>query len=837
MTLIGSLARATQHPNIFGKLIGRKPLFIALEIVCLGQEIRFIVVGPQELRTFLESQIFAAYPLATVEPLKDYLDEGSWPDSNFYFKTMKLTSPSFYPLKTYLDFQDIDPLTALLGVLSKATPTDSFCMQIVLCPPASGYQKAAIKALAPIATPDGPKPNADPAKKIIEQKIGSAGAGVSIRLVSNNSNLLSEMAQSLYIMNRPDGNSLKLRNPFPWDRKSLRTAIRHRRFKGSKNHVLNIQELATLWHLPGEAVKIANIAWTEKAFSEAPDNLPIVPPDGTPNAEEAQHDVNFLAKTIFKNKDTVFGIKREDRMRHMYIIGKSGSGKSTLLENMAVDDFKKDAGVAFIDPHGDGVESLLNYIPSHRINQTIYFNPADREFPVALNMLEVKDPSQAELVASGIVAIFHKLYGNSWGPRLEYILRNTILTLTYLPGSTLVDVPTILTDRKFRNAALEHVSDEVLLRFWNDEFNRMTDKLLAESISPILNKVGQFVTSPLIRSVIGHQKSSIDLETAMNDGYILLCNLSQGKLGEDNAALLGAMIITKLELAAMNRVHVARSERRDFFLYVDEFQNFATTSFIKILAEARKYRLGLIMANQYIAQIPEEIQQAIFGNAGSIVSFVLGADDSEIMEREYGEIFTKTDLVALRKYQIATRLTIDAEISRPFLGTTLPPLKSTYSNREAVIAASRERFATTAPQASLTFPSIALAETPSADGSPNPDATSTDHESPDIRQPISESPIVLKIARTEPPPPPKPKLEFDDYFYTFVADTFLKEIGLKRPPEFQDRKPVPSTPPLSSVTPPSPATPTPVPHSPTTHQPSSSPSRTHFRPQQRRPSH
>ncbi|MBI2008387.1 type IV secretion system DNA-binding domain-containing protein, partial [Candidatus Amesbacteria bacterium] len=393
-------------------------------------------------------------------------------------------------------------------------------------------------------------------------------------------------------------------------------------------------------------------------------------------------------------QETTFGIKLADRLRHVYILGKSGTGKSTLLENMAVDDFKKGRGVAFIDPHGDACDNLLNYIPAARINDVIYFNPADREHPIALNILEVKNPEQAELVASGIVSIFHKLYGHSWGPRLEYILRNTLLTLTQIPGSTLPDVVKMLTDLSFRKKIYQQLTtnNQQLIDYWKNEFDRLEEKTRAEQISSILNKVGQFVSSPLIQNVISHPRSTVNLEDVLNSGKILIANLSHGKLGEDNSALLGAMLITKLELAAMSRVDRPKPDRRPFFLYVDEFQNFATESFINILSEARKYGLGLTLANQYIAQIPEPIQKAIFGNAGTVIGFVMGSEDARVMEAEFGAKFTKEALVSLQKYQIAVRITIDSTISQPFLATSLPPLKSTNLNREKVISSSRSRW-------------------------------------------------------------------------------------------------------------------------------------------------
>ena len=319
-------------------------------------------------------------------------------------------------------------------------------------------------------------------------------------------------------------------------------------------------------------------------------------------------------------------------------------------------------------------------------------NPADKDHPFSLNILEVTDPSQAELITSGIVSIFYKLYANSWGPRLEHILRNTILTLALTPGSTLVDVPRILTDKGFRNSVVQKMNDPVLNNFWNNEFAKMPDKLREEAINPILNKVGQFITLKSIRDLIGQPKSTVDLEKIMNEGKILILNLSQGRLGEDNAALLGAMIITKFQLAAMKRVDIPESQRKDFFLYVDEFQNFATESFIKILSEARKYRLNLTLANQYMAQIPESVQKAIFGNTGTLISFLVGSSDAAILEKEFGGVFTATNMVNLSNFQIVNRLAIDNLTSRPFFAFTLPLPKSINQNREKVVKVSQQRY-------------------------------------------------------------------------------------------------------------------------------------------------
>jgi len=376
----------------------------------------------------------------------------------------------------------------------------------------------------------------------------------------------------------------------------------------------------------------------------------------------------------------------------MYVIGKTGTGKSTLLANMAINDLKNGAGICVIDPHGDLVETLLNYIPARRINDVIYFDPSDPERTVQINLFEGKNVVHRELIASGIISIFQKLYGYSWGPRLEYILRNALLTLLTSDNARLSDILELLTNPKFREKYVENLQDPILKSYWVDEYNKMQDRLRTESIASILNKVGQFTSSPLIRNVVNAHKSSFDIEDIMNEGKILLVNLSQGKLGEDNATLLGAMMITKIQLAAMARVNIPEEQRRDFYLYVDEFQNFATEAFIKILSEARKYRLNLTLANQYIAQIPEEVQKAIFGNCGSTASFVMGSEDAQVFSREFGEHYTPEELVSLEKHQIINRISIDNVISKPFPAHTLALAKSSNMNKDKVIKVSRERY-------------------------------------------------------------------------------------------------------------------------------------------------
>jgi len=406
-------------------------------------------------------------------------------------------------------------------------------------------------------------------------------------------------------------------------------------------------------------------------------------------------EITVFGETTFRNQRKVFGIKKDDRRRHMYLIGKTGMGKSTVLENMIVEDIRAGHGVAVVDPHGDLAEKIIEFIPSNRINDVIYFNPADMEYPIAFNVVEQVEPHLRHLVASGLLGVFQKLWADSWGPRLEYILRNAVLAILDYPGSTLLAVTRMLSDKAFRKKVVEKIQDPVVKSFWMNEFAGYADKFATEAVSPIQNKVGQFLSSSLIRNIVGQVKSSIDVRKVMDEGKILILNLSKGRIGEDNSALLGAMMITKIQLAAMSRVDIPEEERNDFYLYVDEFQNFATGSFANILSEARKYRLNLIMAHQYIEQLDETVRAAVFGNVGTLIVFRVGAADAEALAPEFFPVFTEEDIVNIPKYEFYIKLMIDGISSDPFSARGLPPLseEEKTGNKEKVINVSRERYA------------------------------------------------------------------------------------------------------------------------------------------------
>lgn len=410
-----------------------------------------------------------------------------------------------------------------------------------------------------------------------------------------------------------------------------------------------------------------------------------------------QTDITIFARTNYRGKEVPFGIKTDDRRRHMYLIGKTGMGKTTMMENMVIQDIRNGHGVAFLDPHGDSVQRILNCIPPERINDVIYFNPADLEYPVAFNILEAVDQKYKHLVASGLMGVFTKIWANMWSARMEYILNNTILALLDSPGNTLLGITRMYVDKKYRKKIVDNIKDPMVRSFWTDEYANYNEKYRTEAIAPIQNKVGQFLSSGIIRNIVGQPKSTIDLREIMDSRKILIMDLSKGKVGEDNSALLGAMIVTKLQLAAMSRTDIPEKERKDFYLYVDEFQNFATDSFATILSEARKYRLNLIVGHQYIAQLENDkntkVRDAIFGNVGTIVTFRVGAADAEFLETEFDPVFTPNDLVNLPKYHVILKLMINGVASEPFSGITLAPNESYITdNSEKVIRVSRERF-------------------------------------------------------------------------------------------------------------------------------------------------
>ena len=469
----------------------------------------------------------------------------------------------------------------------------------------------------------------------------------------------------------------------------------------SMRSILSVEEIASLWHFPipetADQLGLMRRVLSKKVSPKQPI------PEGefelhddedtrTPVRIAFDPDITFFAKTNFRKLDHPFGIKRVDRRRHMYVIGKTGMGKTTCLENMIYQDIMRGEGVAVIDPHGDLVENIIECIPPQRINDTIYFNPSDQEFPIAFNMLAEEDVRYRYLMASSLVGIFKKIWADSWGPRLEYLLRNSLLTLLETRGNTILGVNRLFIDNDFRKKLVQQVQDPVVKSFWVHEYSRYNQNFQVEAVSPIQNKIGQFISIPLIRNMIGQVKSKLNFRDIIDTKKIFLVNLAKGLIGEDVSALLGATIISKLQIAAMMRANISEEERTDFYLYIDEFQNFSTESFATILSEARKYRLDLIMAHQYIEQLDEVVAAAVFGNVGTMICFGMGADDALSLEQQFTPEFIPQDLVNLGKYEILLRLMINGATSRPFSAETLSPLGvKGISQRDKIVNVTRER--------------------------------------------------------------------------------------------------------------------------------------------------
>jgi len=419
----------------------------------------------------------------------------------------------------------------------------------------------------------------------------------------------------------------------------------------------------------------------------------------TPMDTAREKTTTFLGRTNFRGSDKIFGVKLKDRRQHIYVVGKTGTGKSVLLKNMALQDIHAGRGVGIIDPHGEFVEELIAQIPPERINDVIYFNPVDADYPIGFNVLEVPDTKYKHLVVSDLLGIFTKIWANVWSARMEYILQNCILALLDTPGTTLLGVPRILVDKEYREKIVSKVQDPVVRSFWVHEYETWRDQFRNEAIVPIQNKVGQFLNTSFVRNIVGQPTSTLNIPTVMNEKKILLVNVSKGRIGEDNSQLLGAMIITKIQLAAMERVRVAEEEREDFFLYVDEFQNFATDSFASILSEARKYRLDLTVAHQYTGQLVNDtstkVRDAVFGNVGTMIVFRVGAEDAEFLEKEFEPEFMPQDIVNLPNHHVYLKLMVNGVTSRPFSAVTLPPLKFGYDPmmKEKIMRVSRELYA------------------------------------------------------------------------------------------------------------------------------------------------
>ena len=685
------------------KMNGGYQEHLSFEIASVAGRIQFYVWVPKTLQSFVEGQIYSQYPQVQMHAAEEDYVTHERHHSVVYTAEIVPTDKEFLPIKTFQSFE-VDPLAGITGTLAKLEDTDEeIWIQILVRPVADDWHKASdawiksvkngtsiffgdgggTKWMASVfkalwnppeqGTAGAPKEISERDKTRIseaEKKATKLGYQVKIRVAflgENTTNAKLRMQGIVGTFKQYNSTNLNGFKPAGDSFKKEDLAKYKARLFADKGYLLNIEEVASVFHLPHTNVETPNIVWANTKTAEPPAKLPVL--TGDPAIDE---NISAFGMTNFRGINHQFGMLRYDRSRHVYIIGQTGAGKSGLLELFALSDVYHGQGYAIIDPHGDFAVNNMRFIPGARMKDVVYFNPADTGYPLGFNPLEVTNPNQKTNISSEVIGVLKRMFGESWGPRLEYILRYTILALLDRPETTMLDITRMLTDKKFRKDTLSYCTDTVVLQFWNVEFASWTDKFQAEAIAPVLNKVGAFTANPVIRNIIGQPKSTFNIREMMDDGKILIVNLSKGLIGEDNASILGAFLVTKIQLAAMSRSDIPDiKDRRPFYLYVDEFQNFATDSFATILSEARKYGLNLTVANQYISQMSDTVRDAVFGNVGTMISFRVSADDSPILSKQFEPQFEPNDLLQMNNRNFIVNMVINGEKSPAFSAKTL----------------------------------------------------------------------------------------------------------------------------------------------------------------------
>jgi len=701
---------------------------LTFEIASVNGQIRFYAWVPRTLRNFVEGQIYSQYPSVQIrEADEDYVAHEN-EHSVVYSSEITLSDNEMLPIKTFQNFE-VDPLAGITGALAKLETTgEEVWIQILARPIADSWHKASERWISSVRKgksglstgnmlsltwiagilgalwqpPEAGKGTSGDSKELserdktriaeAEKKATKLGYQTKIRLVYlGESTVNARLRMQAIVGTFKQFNSTNL-NGFKMSNASFKkddlSEYRTRAFEGN-GFILNIEELASVFHLPHTNVETPNVVWASIKTAEPPSKLPII--TGNSAIDE---NISAFGMTNFRGVNHQFGMLRSDRSRHIYIIGQTGAGKTGTLALLALSDIFHGQGYAIIDPHGDFAVDNMRFIPGSRLQDVVYFNPADTAFPLGFNPLEVSNPNQKTNISSEVIGVLKRMFeAVSWGPRLEYILRYTILALLDRPSTTMLDITRMLTDKKFRLETLEYCQDTVVLNFWRVEFASWNERFVTEAISPVLNKVGAFTANPIIRNIIGQPKSTFDIRKIMDEGKILIVNLSKGLIGEDNAAILGAFIVTKIQLASMSRSDIERIEdRRPFYLYVDEFQNFATDSFATILSEARKYGLNLTVANQYVSQMSETVRDAVFGNVGTMISFRVSADDAPILAKQFEPQFEPNDLLQMHNRNFIVNMVIGGEKAPAFNGTTLTLPSPQADNINLIIENTRRNY-------------------------------------------------------------------------------------------------------------------------------------------------
>lgn len=635
----------------------------SFELVALREDIVFYISCPKRLRDLVEKQVHGAYPNADIKEVDEiniFSEKG-----RVAFASLHLEKADHYPITTYKDLPT-DGMSLITSALSKMGEGEGAIIQYLFQPVGRRWQKSGRSFVAKSkkreADPDKATYGHDPKEmEAVNTKTSKPGFRLSLRIVvsspedfsaeSHLNNIVGAFAQFTSAYNNFKKGRIFIKHLFMIDFIYRYMPLFH---KGTS--ILNAEELGTIFHFPNKTVETHHIRWLNAKHAPAPNNIP--------------NDGLYLGTSIYRGEQRKVHMSLNDRRRHMYIVGKTGTGKSEFLKEMILQDIESGHGVCAIDPHGEFVEDIMQLVPPERAEDVIYFNPSDLDRPMGMNIMEAHTEEQRHFVVGSVIGLMYKLYDphrtGIIGPRFEHAIRNAMLTIMSKEGGTFIEMVRVLTDSKYVDELLPYVKDPVVKRYWTDQIAQTSDFHKSEVLDYIVSKFGRFVTNKTMRNIIGQQKSSFDFRKAMDEKKIILCNLSKGILGEEDAKFLGLILVPKVLTAAMSRQDMAMEKREDFFLYVDEFQNYATEDFAVILSEARKYRLNLIVANQYIGQIDEEVKNAVFGNVGTMVSFRVGVTDANFLQHEFAPIFNETDLANIEKFHVYIKTIVDNEPVKPF---------------------------------------------------------------------------------------------------------------------------------------------------------------------------
>jgi hypothetical protein len=668
---------------------------ISFELFGYSQYTYFFIACEPDVTKLVEGLVYATFPDCEIRPMKDYTEFYNPEKQVLVGTSADFIKSDIYPIKNFTEFEG-DSLSGVFSVISKLGPKDQAWVQILINPRSETWRyhfgrrlKMKLNNIRRIfqiknymrlknrkqffGEEDSHFVNKTEFNPFhVQVKFGALSEDA--KAAQNN---LLALAKAFYQFNKTDYNEFKM-NRIKTGKSFLKE---YQARKMTKPVTIGAHELATLYHFPN-ADHVPHIVHMLAKKHEPPKNVPTQKTD----------EISMFGKTNYHNNFQDFGIKRGDRRRHLYVVGKSGTGKSKMLELLIKNDILAGKGVGILDPHGDLVDNILRVIPEERMKDVVYFDPGDVDFPIAFNPLEKVDEKFKMQITIGFIDIFKKLFGNNWSSRLEHVLRYTTLALLDSPNTTVLSILKMLSDKNYRQTIIARIEDSVVKNFWVNEFAGWSEKFDAEAITPLLNKVGQLVSTNMIRNIIGQPKNTFDIRDIMDNQKILLMKVSKGLLGEENSQLIGSMIITKIYQAAMARADMREEDRKDFYFYVDEFQNFATDTFGEILSEARKYHLCLTIANQFIGQLNEEVRKTVFGNVGSMISFRVGAEDAVILAEEYTPIFDVRDIINLGVREFYTKMSIGGELSEAFSGRTLDMHYGEVDLSKEIIAMSRAKY-------------------------------------------------------------------------------------------------------------------------------------------------